>query len=94
MCKQINKMKKILLLLVSAVLILSCTPEEIEQPKKDCYEVLSYRDEHYPNGFGIQISGQTVYKRRFYVFKNTKTGEITDGYSFFQFEEVGYVICQ
>ena len=88
-------MKKILLLLISAVLISSCTAsDEITQPEKDCLEVLSYRDEHYPNGFGIQISGQTVYKRRFYVFKNTKTGEITDGYSFFQFEEVGYVICQ
>jgi hypothetical protein len=86
------KINKILLGLF-AVLLIGCTPEEIPQPKKECFRVLSYRDEFYPNGFPIQISGQTVYKRRFYVFLDLQTGKITDGYSFFQFEEVGYDIC-
>jgi hypothetical protein len=86
------KINKILLVLFAALLI-GCTAEEIPQPKKECFRVLSYRDEFYPNGFPLQISGQTVYKRRFYVLKDTKTGITRNTYSFFQFDEVGYVYC-
>ena len=86
-------MKKILLLLVSAVLISSCTPEELPQPEQKCETVIAYRDEFYPNGFGIQIHGHTVYKRRFYTLKDNKTGAIREDYSFFAFDEIGYVYC-
>lgn len=87
-------MKKILLLLVGVILISSCTAEEIPVRNRQCWEVISYRDEHYPNGFPLQISGHTVYKRRWYVLQDTKTKEMTDGYSFFEFVEVGGNICK
>ena len=85
------KINKILLVLF-AVIISSCTAEEIK-PAQKCEVIVSYRDEFYPNGFPLQISGQTVYKRRFYVLKDTKTGITRNTYSFFQFDEVGYVYC-
>ena len=92
MRKQINKMKKYILILL-AVIVSSCTPEELPQPEQKCETVVSYVDEFYPNGFGIQIYGQTVYSRRFYILKDNKTGEIRKEFSFFQFEAVGYVFC-
>lgn len=86
-------MKKILLLLVSAVLISSCTSEELPQPEQKCETVIAYRDEFYPNGFPYQVSGHTVYKRRFYTLRDNKTGETREIFSFFYFDEVGYVYC-
>lgn len=86
-------MKKILLLLVSAVLISSCTPEELPQPEQKCETVIAYRDEFYPNGYPIQVAGHTVYSRRFYTLKDNKTGQIREVFSFFEFDEVGHVYC-
>ena len=85
-------MKKYILILL-AVIISSCTPEELPQPEQKCETVIAYRDEFYPNGFPIQIHGQTVYKRRFYTLKDNKTGEIREESSFFAFDEIGYVYC-
>ena len=85
-------MKKYILILL-AVIVSSCTPEELPQPEQKCETVIAYRDEFYPNGFGIQIHGQTVYKRRFYTLKDNKTGAIREESSFFAFDEVGYVYC-
>jgi len=85
------KINKILLGLF-AILLTSCTPEEIK-PAQKCEVIVSYRDEFYPNGFSLLISGHKVYKRRFYVLKDTKTGITRNIYSFFEFNEVGHVYC-
>jgi hypothetical protein len=85
-------MKKYILISVIAFLLIGCTPEEIK-PSQKCEVIVSYRDEFYPNGFSIPIAGHIVYKRRFYVLKDTKTGITRNTYSFFEFNEVGHIYC-
>lgn len=84
-------MKKYILLLL-AVIVSSCTPEEIK-PEQKCETVIAYRDEYYPDGFPYLVSGHKVYKRRFYTLRDNKTGETREIFSFFYFDEVGHVYC-
>ena len=85
------KINKILLVLF-AVLLIGCTPEEIKTEQK-CETVVAYRDEFYPNGFSLLIDGHKVYRRRFYTLKDNKTGQTREVFSWFEFDEVGHVYC-